>query len=61
MFVFFVLNQIVAIEGMIKALFCTSFVLGLLVLNEITLKVCLMITLIKLKFSTRVNPEHMIP
>ena len=43
MFVFFVLNQINAIECLMIAPvaleFCTSFVLGLLVLNEITLKV----------------------
>ena len=53
MFVFFVLNQIVAIECMIIAPvafeFSTRFVLGLFVLNEITLKVSLMITLVALK------------
>ena len=65
MFVFFVLNQIVATERMIIAPaaleLCTSFVLGLFVLNEITLKVSLMITLVTLIFSTGVNPEHMFP
>ena len=65
MLVSFVLNQIVATECMIIAPaaleFCNSFVLGLFVLNEITLKVSLMITLVTLKFSTRVNPKHMIP